>query len=821
MELERPTDLLRKDVTEKLRAEAERMEVDPELYIQSTPRERGLLKARAHRQIKNRARKVGLNPEDFLDLSPEDRVAAEQEAAAPRNDDDEEEEEEEEEVSGAPRVFSEAMDVPADDMNPSRRNGVTIGTIVDLESPDLVGDQPPLTLADLYARWPIGRPGGEDFYIRVERIQPKKFQEINCAGFLANVRRLMNEEQFGRWFGGREYHLTIYGPNPRGRRDANGDVIIKRLTQPIHVVVPHVPPNLNVMPAVMPASPGPQEASMFPHDPSNPFATIFPHPPMTSADANIHASSLKFAENMFRQQQEELKEARRGQNNNNGGDLKILGFASDMTKTQVESAQRDAERREQILRDQMKEERATRREMEQELRSVKERMEQAGLSRSGESIEFLKFGDQAAQRQSEYYRQQLDNLQRSHEESLKLLRQSHDEELKRERERLRDLEEHFKRVAEDDRRAAADREKSLREEVERIRREERDSADRRVADTEKVAEQRYRDQEKAHERELRTIKDNMEVRYGSEKNRLEFELVAVKERMEETKSEMSRIREESDPVQIIEKRRAEMKALGFVERDPEAPTSVWERFAQAAGGGVGQFLARADLGQVMGAISAMSSPQQRQMPPPGARPQLPPGPQQQMSPQAQQQMQQAQVRRRRAETWASQGSPVAKAPTQVPNAPPIMHAPVEQPAQAASVPQPQQPDQAAPPVAPQPAPVEPPPASPPQIRMPRGKFHAIFDDQAILAFLQNVEGAINMGFPPKEFAQRLYEQLPEQSMHLVQGFTPEDAIEYVRSIPEAAGSPILRRDGAKWLHKLWPAILEVAGSGTGQQAGTG
>jgi len=840
MELERPTEKIRAETNQRLRNEAAHMEVDVDLYVASTDRERRIIKMNAHRALKKRARKFGLDPEEFIEWTPEKRSAAEEQNRAegkmpveeprkrkPRKRKPPEEEAEEPQPTVDPdddpdeedeaSVYSEGMEVPANDMDPHRRSGITIGPIVEEDRPpDLVGDQPPLTLADLYARWPIGRPGGDDYYIRVERIHPKKFQEVNCAGFLAEVRRPMTEEQFQKWFGGREYHLTLYGPNPRHRRDANGDVIIKRLTAPIHVVVPHAPPNLHVMPAFN--RPPQQEQNMHPQDPSNPFATVFPRAPMTSADANIHASSLRFYETMFKHQQDELREARRGQQNNGSDPTKLLGFATDMTKTQVEAISKDAERREQILRDQLEVERSERKEIDQELREMKRQMQEHGLARQGESIEFLKYGDAANQRQSEYYRQQLESAQRSHEEQMRLLREAHSEELKRERDRFRDLEDHYKRVAEEDRRAAAEREKVLKEEVDRVRREERDNAERRVNEVEKAAQRRYEDAEKAHEREMRTIKDNLDVKFTSERNKLEFELASVKDRMEEAKAEAQRVREESDPIKIVESRKAELKAFGFVEKDPEAPTSVWERFAQAAGGGVGQFLANTDPGALMGAFSAITSggrPQGRPQVPGRAPHQLPPG-----HPQAAAQAaaQAAPQRRRRAETWASQGSPVAKTPGPPgPNEAPMgMQQPGEQPPPAASQPQPEQPAPAAPPAPEQP---EAAPQPPPQIKLPPSKFHEIFDDQAILSFLQNVEGAINMGFPPKEFAKRFHQQFPEQSVQLAQRYKPQDAVEYVRSIPQATGSPILRRDGGKWLDKMWPAILEVAGVSANTEAG--
>jgi hypothetical protein len=809
MDLVRPTEELRREEDTRLRNEAAHLEADIDLYFQSTPRERRVLKMNAVRALKRRARENGFDPEEFVDWTPEKRQESIAEATERRK------QQNAPPTEDSPTVFTEGMEVPPNDLDPHRREGMTVGVIVE-ESDDLVGDHaPPLTLADLYARWPIGRPGGDDFYVRVERIQPKKHQELNCAGFLAKVRRPMTDEQFAKWFGGREYHLTVYGPHPRGRRDSNGDIIIKRLTAPIHVVVPHVAPNLDVMPALAP--PAQQEMDMYPQE-HNPFATVMPRAPTTASDANIHASSLRFFESVLKQNNEELRDARRQATTSDP--TKLLSFATDMSKTQLDALKDDAHRREAILREQLTEERNERKEQEQELRELKRQMEALGVSRAGDSIEFLKFGDQSAQRQADYYKQQFETSQRSHDEQMKLLRQAHDEELKRERERLRDLEDHFKRISDDERRASSEREKALKEEVDRVRREERDNADRRVGEVEKTAQRRYDDLESAHSREMRTIKDNMEVRATAEKNRMEFELAAVRDRMEETKSEMARIREEADPIKALEKYKEGAKAFGLVEKDADAPATVWERFAQAAGGGVGQFLANADLSAIMAAIGSgagrVQAPGGRPRPPGGRPPQLPAGQRQAPPPQ-----QPPPQRRSRAAAWASQGSPVEK---QYPVAPSgtvhTSEVPTEAPPSQAVPPQqpPPPPTPVAAPPQQQPPPTNPPP--PPNIRLPPGKFHALFNDESIFVFLNRMEGAINMGFPPEGFARQFHKQFPEQSVQLAQQFQPDDAIEYVRSIPQAAGSPILRRDGKKWLEKMWPAILEVAQTSTGQPAET-
>lgn len=135
-----------------------------------TPQQQGLAKARANKRLRQQAQEAGLDPAAFVAMTPDER----QEALMGARDDVPPEEEDNDGFDEMP-VYADAPEVPPDDPDPLRRNGITVGPVRELHEPppDLAGDKKPRTLVDLYARWPVG---DQEHYLRVERKQPKTFQ---------------------------------------------------------------------------------------------------------------------------------------------------------------------------------------------------------------------------------------------------------------------------------------------------------------------------------------------------------------------------------------------------------------------------------------------------------------------------------------------------------------------------------------------------------------------------------------------------------------------------------------------------------------------
>src|SRR5690606_9741859 len=146
---------------------------------QMSKRERGLVKARHMKRLRQRAQEAGIDPDAFLAMTEDERQRALSDADADSEeahgdegiaDDDSGNDSDE----GAPPVsadgipdlrlrassplpvYTDAPDVPPDEPDPLRRQGVTVGPIRETErAPDLVGERKPRTLTDLYARWPV------------------------------------------------------------------------------------------------------------------------------------------------------------------------------------------------------------------------------------------------------------------------------------------------------------------------------------------------------------------------------------------------------------------------------------------------------------------------------------------------------------------------------------------------------------------------------------------------------------------------------------------------------------------------------------------
>ena len=155
-----------------------------------------------------------------------------------------------------------------------------------------------------------------------------------------------------------------------------------------------------------------------------------------------------------------------------------------------------------------------------------------------------------------------------------------------------------------------------------------------------------------------------------------------------------------------------------------------------------------------------------------------------------------QARRPRAVAWAAAGQPPipAEAPPQPmgfqPEAPP-------QPEAAAS----------APPAPQASAPPQGAPSAPPQGQIQvENKLGQVFGDEAVMTFLGQMEMAINMGMEPDDFAQRFIAGYRDSAIRMIQLYKPADVTSFVKTLPGADMSAILRRDGTKFVTGLWSSI---------------
>jgi hypothetical protein len=821
---------------------------DRKIWMLATPKQRALFKARKHRDLKRQAREKGINPEHFVQMSPEERkqALAEAEARAPKSIDDvasrvaeraapapvdprqaalpfEADGDDEEARAPGVSVADDGEEVPVvtaqdavpqNDMRPGMRRAITIGNI-----DDLYGDRPPKNLPDVYARWPIGRPGGEGYYIRVERVLPKRHMNFATAGYLGDMRWKLNEAQFQQYFGGQEYKLQVYGPDPRGRTDTNGDPVIKALTDPFPFYVPKYDPNLQVMPVSVPiGSQQDQRSAMY--DPSTQFQAMPGMPvqqqaPLTSADASIVTAALNFAKDSAKKPPED-----------GNTPPKMFEYMQETASAQVAQARNDAEARERILREKIQEQQNEIGRLAAQVQQALHGINQARESESAVTDRVMQIRHEESTKIHEHYRQEIDSLRAAHDKHLETLLAAHREELARERQRVSETETKYRDQLDLERRRIDDIEKKATAEIQRIRDEERESARQRIDDYSKRAderiketttrfEDRVRDTKEQHERELRIQVSNTETKEAGKVTGLSMEITRLKEQLEDRTRERDEARKEAEkgknPVAILREAEKQAKELGFEKPDKSAaePEGFLKALGSAAGTGIGQALSKVDLAAVAGMLAgrpmpgapaggvggghpAMAGqPQARQLPPPGPS--------------------------RRAMQWAA-GGPAGYAPPRLdPNAPPIVNHPAppppQQPPQAQQAqPQPQQ-QASQPPPAPQQGqqPEQAPPQGPP-IEHP---MIDAFGPQAILGFLQAAEGAINAAVTPDTFATMFVAQYPEQAQKLAASFKAADAIGFVEKLatkfPETEGSAILRNDGRRWMAKLWEVLAKQPG----------
>lgn len=777
-----------------LQAEAALYGVPWSAYREMSPRERALTKASWTRRIKSEARRLGVDPDRWLELDEqeraEERMRLAGESPRPASLDEvvqkhvKSDDEEEEDVP----VYTADADVPATEPDPVKRDGPTVGRIEETEKPpDLMGaerEKNPRTLVDIYARWPIG--DGEH-YLRVERIKPPMYQQIACAGYLGDIREQITEAQFQRAFGGREYKLTLYGPDPKGRVDpVTGLTKVKALTNPFTLTVPNLPPNLSTVPALQ--QPTQQESRMTQQQPWLPWAPAANAAPSTPADAQIHKANTDLLGQMLKTQSENEREARQRAERNDGEAQKsMIDFVRDQAKASMQQFRDETAARERILRDQMEKAERENEELKKKEKQITEQL-QSKTGQQGDPLELIKIiGESNNKRESQtaaFYEQRLTSQADAHKAVLTTIEERHRGEIARADDRLRDVEERYKRTLEDERRRFMETERHLKEEVERVRKEEREQMETRLREQRERHDERYKDQEKSFERELRAQRDTLETRMTTSMATKDFELAALRERLEEARAAESearqRIEENSDPIKVVEKAKANAEAMGYKPASEE-PKGAWNNLVKMAGGGVGQFLANADkwLPQLL------------------AR-----GPQQQQQQQALQAAQAAQARQLQAASQRRPSRGVQWASEHEPPPPPRAAQPSIGFQQTAEQPPPAD----APPAAtPQQAP-EQPPQQPQQGPAIQNTLAEAFTQEQVLGFLGNLDQAINLGLEPADFAARFRQLAPTESALMVQTYKPEDVINMVRGLPGSDASSILRPDGQQFVEALWKAL---------------
>jgi hypothetical protein len=844
--------------------EANRYGVTYSVYSSMSPRERGAVKGRWVRGLRVEARRRNVDPDEFVILSDEvrDRVREEHPEHVPparspvakrapslphapsrttfedimRKHGSSAGGEDDEPLPPPARAravadvydegltsgeddqpFSPADEVPPIEAEPKMRDRATLGEVRPVDNQDLVGWSQPKNLLDIYARYTIG--DGQHF-VRVERIDPKVWQQIPCSGFLGEIREPMTEPEFHAYFGGRVYALTVYGPDPKGRRDpVTGLPIIKAKTEPFRYTVPARPPNLAVLPGTVPIKQkhGDHMQSFMPGFPGFPGGQQAI--PATPADAQMHRTTIDFFTSLISRGDREREELRKSLDSGGGGGASkaVLDLVSEASKSALDQANRAAESRERTLLEELRQAREDNKAAAARMEKITEQQQQGRTSPVQDAVSLMREAnpgknlEEEVQRARAAHGEEVARIRESHREAQGALKERHDDELKRVRDRLTDVEAVGRTKMDEAERRWREREKELRDQMDQQRRDEREAADRRVQETVARFDDRIKDMREQHNRELRMQSEQHTTRVDTTKSTWEFQLANSKERLEKAEHELETARAEAeqakDPIAVITKATEQAEHLGYHKK--EEKQTAGERFIGTVGMGLSKALETMDdwLPKALAARNgqAPGGPPQRALPPgPGAR-----GPQQRApmggpGPGGQS---------RRAVAWATQasaGMPVQPPGTPYPPSSPMAPMPAQQPMAPAPVvaPSPVYPAAAPPEVYPSQAAAAPSSQGPQAESPPNGQtaLSALFPPDVAAQFRQEVERAINVGLPAETFAQRFAQQFPEPSLALVSQFTTEHLMEYVKAMPNSADSPILRRDGRRWIEKVWERI---------------
>lgn len=750
---------------------------------QMSGRSRGLAKARARKRLKQQAQQAGLDPDAFVEMTEDEREEALRGA---------EESREEEE----PPVYTDAPDVPPDDPDPLRRQGVTVGPIREVErTPDLVGDKKPRTLVDLYARWPVG---DQQHYLRVERRLPKMYQNIPVAGHLTDVYERITEQEFARRFGGREFEVTLYGPDPGGRCDPiTGLVRTKPLTDPISVTVPLVPPSFNWIP---------QEKKNMTQSSHYPFGGAI----TSEADAKIHRSNTDLITNLVAQQSKT--------------DGAAVTAVAALSKSAVEQAREDARAREAALAAQLEAARRETQEIRAEQNRLHAQLQDATGRRDGSALDLVRAlssettaRDEAKQKHYDAlmaqdrvrHEAQIDAVEKRYEEKFRALEERYDSKLNGIEERAKAQQEAAQETIRDERRRASEAEIRFRDELERVRRDAKEEKANAVAELKSQHEQATKTLTASYARDLDMLKNTLESEARSTRVALEtqteskvsfkeLEVIRLNHEVTDLRQKLTEAQQEAkdalDPVKVAEKVSAQAAAFGFKKDEGEQPKG-FDLFMATAGTGLGQLMSGAGE-WLPAAVEGLARRREQQQ---QAKPQLQQGqaPAQQQA-QPQQQQPQEQQRPNRVATWASAASRPDLAPA--PPLPPVVQ--MEPAAPSAAQQQPQQPPQS-----PQPQPQ--PQASPqPQVEqpaLPPSPFREFLPDKLVASVVQQLEFAINTNISPDVVLDRVLTDAQARPIfeRLIGQHSHQEFLDYLKVIPGTTFMAIRRPAGQKFLVTLW------------------
>lgn len=604
---------------------------------------------------------------------------------------------------------------------------------------------------DLFSRFPIG--DGE-FEIYVDRRSPNIFRGAKISGMQKSIKDKMDHETFAKTYGSGVYLLTVYGPSPGRRLDKEGNLSRKAFTKPIKVEVPD--PFQQNPPVLAMAEVGvEQEDDNMPE---------FRKGGATEADAEIKKAELE----------SELTREERARN----------WEEKKQEREERKAAQRLAEEREAQQSQQGALERILS-EQAAELRELRNKPP-AEASLLGSMSQLLAVVKPEGPSVSEIHRLQSESaqLRASHTEELNRLRGEHQKEIDRLRD---DSARHEREIRENKDREMRDREDALRARIDDLQKER----DRRITELNEAHATKLADERRQHDRDLQvaqsmqnqsstTISSTFEMRLEvkqQEINRLSQDLATTRSELELEKSKTLADR--------VEEFAGAAEALGYAKDD--GGEKGWK-----------DMLGEAAIGLVQNvpalAASVASSLRPQQMPmlsAPGAGAHLP-------------------QRQSYAPVFATDG---VDADLNYQSNAPIDHNviypgqdPLGEFEEEEDEFEPEAPPRAR---APKAAPAKPPapPAALAQPLPPAPAGSMGITDENILEFSEGFRKAFTDGTAPEDFVDEIIGQLgPMLSGSIVKEVQIPRVLGLLQNAPNGETDPLVRRDGQKFLHKVWELI---------------
>jgi hypothetical protein len=639
----------------------------------------------------------------------------------------------------------------------------------------------------------------------------------------------MTREEFAAEYGGGVYSLILYGPPKRGQMiDPNtGRARVKALTAPITVTVPigTYPPNLQA--AILDDDHYEDEDSSMRYGPGFNAPRPGNGRPSTVADARMFEAQLSFEERMQQRNEERERDLRQQAASVPGSLTPMVEMLQRSNEQHQEALQREFAERDRVMREQLERERVERLRAEQ-------RAEQHAKTEAARPSETTALGEALANilgvmKGDNNSGQEIAKLTDAAAKDRESLNKQHQAEVTRVTEtyerRAKDAEERAdRRVKEAEERAEA-RIKEGTERSDRRVQEAKDDAKRQIEDVRTHMSARLQDEQRNHDRDLAAKNDSWQSRLETQKAMYENRITTLGEEITRLRAEAERFRKEAEenkdlPTQI-QKFNSVAEVMGF-RKDEGGGGDDEPKDWKSMLGRIGLDLVQ-QLPQLM--ESASSTVQRLR------------------APQSQEQMaavQAAQYNHMMMEAnqpralAPSNGagmfepSPLAfgtedgpeyqgvdehlepRYPSQ--GAPPAPMQPASQPQQQRMQPAPRRSMQSVAHPPPPPAPAAPVPRAVPSPAPADAAGGMVISDDQILQFTPVLQGALEQGASPEEFAVQFVESVgPVLARQIAATITPQRIATAVQRQPGGSQSPLVRREGQKFLRELWDAVKRAAG----------